>query len=30
VVILLDLVYLGVATISIAACWWFVRACDRL
>ena len=27
---LLDLFYVAIATGSLVACWWFVKACDRL
>jgi hypothetical protein len=27
---LLDLSYLGIGAGFLTACWWFVRACDRL
>jgi hypothetical protein len=27
---LLDLFYLAIGTASFVACWYFVKACDRL
>jgi len=27
---LLDLFYLTIGVGSFVACWWFVKACDRL
>jgi hypothetical protein len=28
--VMLDLFYITIAIGSFAACWWFVKACDRL
>jgi hypothetical protein len=30
VIMLLDLLYLTIGIGSFVACWWFVKACDRL